>query len=246
MAQALGLHARTRLTNCSPRVDAFAKTTKASSLDATILPEIAGRNRGLAFAFAPAQMMTPLRLLAAASLAACAAGCQHPRCAPPPVSSAPPTLTSSPVPPSEHPAHAAPRDEPVWRFDFVLTPKDPKDATLAPTAFTFNVVERRGGEVMIGHNVPLQTATPPPPGPPAPRQDVGLKVKTHVEPLAADRLLLDVELELSAVEGGNPASIRKVSAHGSAVAAPGKSALVVSLDDDKRHYELTVTPTKLH
>lgn len=147
----------------------------------------------------------------------------------------------------------------VWRLDFVLTPKDPKDASLAPTSFTVNIQDHSSGEIMVGKNVPLQAGPPVPAaaagsGPAAPmlhmspRQDVGLKVKAHLQPFqnGGDDLLLDVELELSAVEGGNPvATIRKITARGAAVVAGGKSALIVSLDEDKRHYELTVTPTKL-
>lgn len=142
----------------------------------------------------------------------------------------------------------------MWRLDFVLTPKDPKDATLTPTSFTVNIPDHSSGEVIVGKNVPLQTS-----GLPAtagagnvlrstPRQDVGLKVKAHLQPFpnGGDDLLMDVELELSTVETGTPAStIRKVTARGAGVAVAGKSTPLVSLDEDKRHYELTVTPTKL-
>ncbi len=145
----------------------------------------------------------------------------------------------------------------MWRLDFVLTPKDAKDATLTPTTFTVNLPEHNTGEVMVGKNIPLQTsAPPPPPGANAPpphaggiaRQDVGLKVKAHIQPFAngGDDFLIELDMELSAVETGTPlATIRKITAHGAGVAVPGKSTLLVSLDDDKRHYELTVTPTKL-
>jgi hypothetical protein len=188
-------------------------------------------------------------------------GCQHPQEAPPPIASAPPTLTSSPVPPPEtpHPPPPPPHHDEanhVYRLDFVLTPKDPKDASLSPTSFTLNVVENQGGDVMVGRNVPLQVAnTPPAPGskePPqqhlSPRQDVGIKVSAHLRPLEkTDDVLADVQLELSAVEGttNGVSTLRKITSHGSVVATMGKSALVTSVDDDKRHYELTITPTKI-
>lgn len=152
--------------------------------------------------------------------------------------------------------HLSPDRSHVWRFDFVLTPKDPKDATLAPTTFTVNIPDHQSGEIMVGKNVPLQVSSPPPPPGPgatsgphfAPRQDVGLKVKAHIQPFpnGGDDFLMDVDLELSAVETGTPvATIRKLTARGAAVATAGKSSLIVSLDEDKRHYDLTVTPTKL-
>lgn len=198
-------------------------------------------------------------LLPLSLLLVTAVGCQRPQQCPPPTASySPPMLTSSPVPPGEHPSppNVSPRDlEHVYRLDFVLTPKDPKDPTLTPTTFTVNIPSQQSGEVMVGRNVPLQVTPPPaPPGGAAPalphgtpRQDVGLKVKAHVKSYpGSDDLLLDVDLELSAVETGSAASaIRKVVARGATVATPGKPALIVSLDDDRKHYELTVTSTKI-
>jgi hypothetical protein len=195
-----------------------------------------------------------------AVLLAAAAGCSHPQQCPAAVSATPPSLTSAPVPshmPPPPPSHVAVDRGHVWRLDFVLTPKDPKDATLTPTTFTINIPDRQTGEIMVGKNVPLQVGGPPAPvtgGGAAiphlmtPRQDVGLKVKAHIEPFpnGGDDFLMDVDLELSGIESGTPAaSIRKVTARGAAVAMGGKSSMIVSLDDDKRHYELTVTPTKL-
>jgi hypothetical protein len=195
-----------------------------------------------------------------AVLLAAAAGCSHPQQCPAAVSATPPSLTSAPVPshmpPPPPPSHAAVERGHVWRLDFVLTPKDPKDATLAPTTFTLNIPDYQSGEILVGKNVPLLVSGPPVPvtgGGAAvphlatPRQDVGLKVKAHIQPFpnAGDDFLMDVDLELSAVDGAPVASIRKVTARGAAVAMAGKSSMIVSLDDDKRHYELTVTPTKL-
>lgn len=202
--------------------------------------------------------MTIPRLFIVPIAFAALAGCSHPQQCPAAVSATPPTLTSGPVPVPSPPPPPPPhmdRTAHVWRLDFVLTPKDPKDATLAPTTFTVNILDHQSGEVMVGKNVPLQVTAPPPPIPGAtsgphlsPRQDVGLKVKAHIQPFAngGDDFLMDVDLELSAVEASTPvATIRKVTARGAAVAVAGKSTLIVSLDDDKRHYELTVTPTKL-
>jgi hypothetical protein len=196
-----------------------------------------------------------------AVLLAAAAGCSHPQQCPAAVSATPPSLTSAPVPsnmpPPPPPSHGVAERGHVWRLDFVLTPKDAKDATLAPTTFTINIPDHQSGEIMVGKNVPLQVSGPPVPatgGSAAaphlmtPRQDVGLKVKAHIQPFAngGDDFLMDVDLELSAVDSGTPvSSIRKLTARGAAVAMGGKSSMIVSLDDDKWHYELTVTPTKL-
>ncbi|MBX3226437.1 MAG: hypothetical protein KIT84_32750 [Labilithrix sp.] len=172
-------------------------------------------------------------------------GCQQ--ASPPPpraVASTPPTLTSAPVPP---PSPAGPRwhgDETlhVHRYDFVLTPKDPKDAIVGPTSFSVNITSNHTGEVTVGRNVPLVPPSGPAPATP-PRQDVGLKVKAHPQGLAGtEDVLVDVELEMSTMEGS---AIRKLTTHGTALAPLGKATLVVSVDDDKRRYELTVTPTKL-
>lgn len=42
-----------------------------------------------------------------------------------------------------------------------------------------------------------------------------------------------------------PTSVRKMVAKGNALATSGKSALVTTLEDDHKKYQLTVTPTKL-
>lgn len=202
------------------------------------------------------------------------AGCQHQDAVPPPIAP-PPTVTSSPVPPPPPPPPQLPSsappagqgalgpipghhmgpphafgDEQVYRFDFVLTPKDPKDASLTPTSFSVSIADHQSGEVMIGKNVPLGTAAAPAPGDKnvhtggSPRMDVGLKVKAHPNSIGGSSdILVDVDLELSAVEAGG--AVRKLTSHGVVVATPGKASPVVSLDDDKRHYDLVVTPTKI-
>lgn len=186
---------------------------------------------------------------------------------PPPAASMapPPTVTSAPLPsqpppppppsapPPPHHGGPGPRaDEHVYKFDFVLTPKDPKDASLTPTMFSVSIGEHQTGEVMVGKNVPLVVGPPPPatdknaPVHPlgVPRQDVGLKVRAHPESIEqTSDILIDVDLELSSMEGSG--SIRKITSHGVVVATPGKSAQVMSLDDDKRHYDLAVTTTKV-
>ena len=107
--------------------------------------------------------------------------------------------------------------------------------------------ELEKGEMHIGKNVPLHVTSPSATGGVAtgavgtPRQDVGTKLQAAYR-MVGDDLLLDVTFEMSA---SDPPAIRKVTARGNALATPGKSALVASLDEDKKHYQLTVTPTKL-
>jgi hypothetical protein len=159
-------------------------------------------------------------------------GCTSSRATPPAATAAAPP--SAPIP-SSAPSRRAGQ---VYRLDFVLSSKD-SSGGVVDTTFTLNLEETHAGEVLVGKNVALAAA----PGPSSsPRQDVGLKVKARFEP-AGDDLLLDVATELSTFEP--PSVIRKVVAEGNALAAPGKSTLVVSLDSDERHYELSVTPTKL-
>lgn len=222
------------------------------------------------------QLVISSSLLAVASLAT--VGCQQPQAAPSrSAASAAPTLTSSPVAPPEPATHHGGPSQPhphgppstpngprwhggeeatrIYKFDFVLTPKDPKDANLTPTSFTLNIAENQTGTVTIGKNVPLQAATATP-GAGAlggtmhasPRQDVGLKVNAHPRDLTGtEDLMLDVDLEMSSLDGTSfgAVGIRKLTSHGTAVVPLGKSALIMSVDDDKKHYELTVTTTKL-
>jgi len=131
----------------------------------------------------------------------------------------------------------------VYRFDFVLTVKDGSGAA-TPSTFTLVLEDGHPGEVHVGKNVPLTLAPPSGTGPAlaSPRQDVGLKVKAIFRPLGDD-VLLDVNLEMS--QHDPPSTIRKVTATGNALASPGKPALVTVLDDDKKHWELNVTATKM-
>jgi hypothetical protein len=164
-----------------------------------------------------------------ASLVVLSFGCARPQ-SPPPAASTP-ALTSAPVPAPPPRKH---RDVgTVHRLDFVLSTKDPAGSP-PPTAFSLVVEEEGSGEVIVGKNVVLSPA--------GARQDVGLKVKTHYRAVD-DAVLINVDLEMSALD---PPNIRKIVTNGSVLAQNGKSAVVVSLDEDRKHYELAVVPTKLH
>ncbi|HEY8080301.1 MAG TPA: hypothetical protein VIF62_39495 [Labilithrix sp.] len=209
--------------------------------------------------------MKRLALLTAPLLFACGNNQQEappPRYAAPPVAitSAPPPTPAPPPPPPpgggeghmgpgpsgmHHPPGPGPMHEMreqghVYRFDFSLTAKEGATAQ-PPASFTIILLEGNHGEVLVGKNVPLQVSSTLP-NMTSPRQDVGIKVKAQYRTLGDD-VLLEVSTEMSAQEGGG--AIRKVTAQGNALASAGKPSLVVALDDDKKHYELTVTPTKL-
>jgi len=140
------------------------------------------------------------------------------------------------APPPRTASHDRP-PRPVYRLDFVLAARD---AAGPPrnTAFTLNLEEGDQGEVLVGRNVPLVATTTMV----SPRQDVGLRVRAHYW-VHDDDLLLAVDSEMSALEA--PAEIRKIVARSDALAPVGKSTLVTSLDDDAKHYQLSVTPTRL-
>lgn len=141
--------------------------------------------------------------------------------------------------------HAPPTDRAVYRFDFGLTTND---GTGAPTtsSFTLNLQEYDKGEVHVGKNVALSSASPPAPGPNGgaggPRQDVGLKVAAQFRVVGGEPLL-DTSLEMSAFDP--PSTIRKVVAKSDAVATAGKPVLVTSLEEDHKRYQLTVTATRV-
>ena len=132
----------------------------------------------------------------------------------------------------------------VYRFDFVLT-SDDRTTPPTSTAFTLVLQEQEKGEVVVGKNVALSTASAPGSGPPmaAPRQDVGVKVAALFRMAGPDDVVLEVGSEMSAFDP--PTSIRKMVAKGNALATSGKAALVTTLEDDHKKYQLTVTPTKL-
>jgi hypothetical protein len=181
--------------------------------------------------------------MSSTSIASCAAllllssivaGCAPQQACPPVASVA--TMSS--------PAKTA--DRHVYRFDFVLSSSD-ASGTPSTTTFTLNLQEFDKGEVVVGKNVSL---SPLPPGggssPPmaSARQDVGVKVAASFRMTpTGDDVLLDVVTEMSAFEP--PTSIRKMVMKGNAIAAAGKPALVTTLEDDHKKYQLTVTPTKL-
>ena len=120
----------------------------------------------------------------------------------------------------------------MYRLDFTLT----GDAATT-SSFTLNLEEKDQGEIMVGKNVPLSTATT------GPRQDIGLKIRAFFE-MRAEDVLVHVTTELSTFEG--PSSIiRKSTATDEVLASPGKSALVTSIDDDRKHLQLVVVATRL-
>ncbi len=131
----------------------------------------------------------------------------------------------------------------VYRLDFVLTATD--GTAPQTTSFSITLGEHDKGDIHLGKNVMLSqtqaTATTPALG--GPRQDVGVKVVASVGSLFGEDLMLDVSTEVSAFDP--PTTIRKISAIGKALATPGKSTVVAMLEEDKKRYQLSVTPTKL-
>jgi hypothetical protein len=175
------------------------------------------------------------------SLCAVGVGCMPPQQGPPPAPC--PALSSAAAPVV---APVSPRgDRHVYRFDFVLTTSDGSGPP-STTAFTLNLQEHDKGEMHVGRNVALSppSASATGGGPPvsSARQDVGIKVAAQFQ-TAGDDALLDVTVEMSSFEP--PSAIRKMVAKGNAVAALGKPAVVTTLEDGGKRYQLSVTPTKL-
>ena len=133
----------------------------------------------------------------------------------------------------------------VYRFDFSLTSNDATGAAPTTSSFTLNLQEGDKGEVHVGKNVSLSGGSSPTSGAPStggPRQDVGLKVAAQFRAVG-DEPLLDVSLEMSAFEP--PSTIRKIVAKSDTLAFAGKPALVTSLEEDHKRYQLTVTATRV-
>jgi len=141
-----------------------------------------------------------------------------------------------------------PTDRHVYRFDFVLSATD-GSAPPSTTTFTLNLQEFDKGEVVVGKNVSLAPPPPPSPGPSgqsfgSPRQDVGMKVAASFRMTpTGDDVLIDVVTEMSTFDP--PTTVRKMVMKGNAIASAGKPALVTTLEDDHKKFQLTVTPTKL-
>jgi len=158
-------------------------------------------------------------------LLALAAACAHPQ-----PSAPPPVLTSAPTPPPPARGVGA-----VHRFDFALASNDSR---IAPVAFSLVLEEGRPGEVMLGKNVALVS----PSNASSQRTDVGLKVRAEHRAVG-EGVFLNVMLELSGLD--DAAMVRKLVSSGGVLAVNGKRATVITLDDDQKHYELIVLPTKL-
>lgn len=184
-----------------------------------------------------------IRALAALLLLCSASfGCASPRACPLPATatSATATAAANAALPSRPPA---PSDRRVYRLDFVPSMSD---GTNAPSnlAFTLTLQEAETGEVTVGKNVVLAQAgaAGSPTSGSSPRADVGIKVKVMYR-TAGEDIVLEATSEISALDP--PTTVRKMVAKGSALASPGKSAQVLTLDDEHKKYQLTVTPTKL-
>ena len=127
----------------------------------------------------------------------------------------------------------------VYRLDFVIAENDAGKAAGATTC-TLNLEERRTGEIKLGANVALAGTSHGT----TMRADVGLTLRATIAPVGED-LLLEEDIEITAATDSQ--SFRKMSAKGNALIAQGKPALVTSVEDpvSHRHYQVTVTATKL-
>ena len=129
-----------------------------------------------------------------------------------------------------------PPDRHVYRLDFVVAANDSGKAPQS-SAYTLNLEEHDTGELRVGSNIAFGTG-------PAPRQDVGLKIRANLSAVGDD-LVLRSDVEMSGSDDAS--SIHKVSANGDAVLKGGKPSLVASLEDplSHKHYEVTATATML-
>jgi hypothetical protein len=148
-----------------------------------------------------------------------------------------------------HDARSAPKSHHVYRLDYVVSVTEPGKPAVT-SAYALNLEEGSGGDVHAGTNIPLQTASSSSPSMSAPRQDVGIRIRSRITRAGSD-LLLHGDTELSGLDEARadqgPRAIRKINASGDAVVTPGKPALVASVEEPVSHarYEVTVTATKL-
>lgn len=126
-------------------------------------------------------------------------------------------------------------DKAVYRLDFELDTTE-GGKPVSKTLFSLTLPEERTGEAIIGDNIAVST------GSAAERRNVGLQVQSSFE-LRGAALLLDVNTELT--ERAGASTIHRIATKNTALATPGKSAVVMSVDHDKTHTELTVTATRL-
>jgi hypothetical protein len=131
----------------------------------------------------------------------------------------------------------------VYRLDYVVSVSEPGKPTSTST-HTMNVEDGNSGDLHAGANIPLGAGSGP-----APRQDVGLKIRCHLTRVGED-LLLHNSAEMSNPQPAGdqvPWSIRKITADGDAVASLGKPTVVASVQEpvSGARYEVTVTATKL-
>ncbi len=122
----------------------------------------------------------------------------------------------------------------VYRLDFVVSSND-ASKPVSRSTYTMNLEEDRAGELHLGANVALSSQA---------RMDVGLKIHCSYA-MVGDDLLLHNATEMTSFD--DPPTVRKIATDGDALLAPGKLALVNSLEDPVNHrrYEVEVTATKL-
>ena len=128
---------------------------------------------------------------------------------------------------------------PFYRLDYVIAASEAGRAP-ANSAYTLQVADRNTGELRLGVNVPLAAGG----AGPAPRQDVGVLVRSQVDTVG-EQVRLHSTVEVSAVD--DPPAVRKMVANTDAVIVPGKPVVVARMDDPTSHrrYEVTVTATKV-
>jgi len=121
----------------------------------------------------------------------------------------------------------------VMRFDFVVSSGEAGKPD-SSSHYELSLEEDHTGEVRIGSNIALSGQA---------RMDTGLLIRCSFA-TEGDKLLLQTSTEMTSPEEGS--AIRKIVANGNALVAPGKPALVASLEDPGSHkrYQVTVTATK--
>lgn len=136
-------------------------------------------------------------------------------------------------------AEERPDQHHVYRLDFIIAENDAGKAATS-TTYTLNLEERHTGEIKMGTNVVLAGSA----SGGKMRLDTGLMLRASFV-LVGEDLLVDDDVEITAAKDAQ--TFRKMSAKGNALIAAGKPALVASVEDPigHKHYQVTVTATKL-
>jgi hypothetical protein len=130
----------------------------------------------------------------------------------------------------------------LYRLDISITGLDP-DPKAAPATYSVMAEEDHRATLSTSSNIPLQSGSK---DAAVPRMDVGVKLTVEYRHFDASTIVVEGDIEISAVEQASPTTVHRVRVEGATAVTSGAAQLASVYDNQShRRYDISITAHKI-